>query len=370
MNIFWRMTLMSLLLFGLLACNNEADQASDSSDDFDRGAMLEYWADDLIIPAFEDYQLKLETLVRDIEAFVAAPNPINLANVYSSFESGYKAWQWVSLYDIGPAETASLRNYSNVFPTDTAQLNASINAANVNLTLPSTFDIQGWPAIDYMIYGIETNEDERISVYANSDAHRAFLVNIASRLKQLNEQVLSTWKMSYRSTFFQNTGSGADASVNKLVNDFVFHYEKEFRAGKIGIPAGVFSNNPLPSRAEALYHNGLAKELALISLAAHSGFFNGSSFSGDATGPSLKAYLDYLEISNGDLSLSERIMQQFEASRLKIEALPNSFSEAATNATTTMLETFDVLQSNVIWLKVDMLQALNIRVDYVDADGD
>jgi hypothetical protein len=35
-----------------------------------------------------------------------------------------------------------------------------------------------------------------------------------------------------------------------------------------------------------------------------------------------------------------------------------------------MLLTFDRIQSVVILLKVDMLQTLNINVDYVDADGD
>jgi hypothetical protein len=35
-----------------------------------------------------------------------------------------------------------------------------------------------------------------------------------------------------------------------------------------------------------------------------------------------------------------------------------------------MTLTYDVLQKVVILLKVDMLQAFNINVDYVDADGD
>ncbi len=35
-----------------------------------------------------------------------------------------------------------------------------------------------------------------------------------------------------------------------------------------------------------------------------------------------------------------------------------------------MLLTFDELQRNVILLKVDMLQALDINVDFVDTDGD
>jgi hypothetical protein len=35
-----------------------------------------------------------------------------------------------------------------------------------------------------------------------------------------------------------------------------------------------------------------------------------------------------------------------------------------------MLETYDELQRNVILMKVDMLQALSIDINYVDADGD
>ena len=35
-----------------------------------------------------------------------------------------------------------------------------------------------------------------------------------------------------------------------------------------------------------------------------------------------------------------------------------------------MLLTYDRIQSVVILLKVDMLQVLNVNVDYADADGD
>ena len=35
-----------------------------------------------------------------------------------------------------------------------------------------------------------------------------------------------------------------------------------------------------------------------------------------------------------------------------------------------MLETFYELQKNVVYMKVDLFQALNVKIDYVDADGD
>ena len=35
-----------------------------------------------------------------------------------------------------------------------------------------------------------------------------------------------------------------------------------------------------------------------------------------------------------------------------------------------MTKAYDELQKAVVLLKVDMLQAFNVNVDYVDADGD
>lgn len=35
-----------------------------------------------------------------------------------------------------------------------------------------------------------------------------------------------------------------------------------------------------------------------------------------------------------------------------------------------MTQAYDALQMAVVYLKVDMVQAFNISVDYVDADGD
>ena len=50
--------------------------------------------------------------------------------------------------------------------------------------------------------------------------------------------------------------------------------------------------------------------------------------------------------------------------------LNNDFSEQVSQDNLTMLSAYDVIQANVVLLKVDMLQKLNISVDYADADGD
>jgi hypothetical protein len=64
------------------------------------------------------------------------------------------------------------------------------------------------------------------------------------------------------------------------------------------------------------------------------------------------------------------INDQFEESRSKINMLNDSFVQQIENNNVAMTEAFDAIQMGVVLLKVDMLQALDISVDFVDADGD
>ena len=80
-------------------------------------------------------------------------------------------------------------------------------------------------------------------------------------------------------------------------------------------------------------------------------------------------FRDYLlKLDRTDIATS--ITSQFNQATTTIENLNNSFYRQVTTDNTAMTLTYDVLQTVVILLKVDMLQAFNINVDYVDADGD
>ena len=54
----------------------------------------------------------------------------------------------------------------------------------------------------------------------------------------------------------------------------------------------------------------------------------------------------------------------------RISELEDNFINQINNDNTKFLQVFDAVQEVVVLLKVDMLQLLNINVDYVDADGD
>jgi hypothetical protein len=364
----WKLITAALLVGAAFSCQDSSD-GSLTTDNYDRTHLLTYWADSVIVPGFSDYGQRIDSLHLSVTDFTQSPTADGLIRLQKDFVSAYTAWQDVSLFDIGPAEAKLLRNHTNVYPTDTVELKDALMNSVYSFDLPSTYDIQGFPALDFMLFG-RKSLTKTLQLFQNSSAHRQYLEELSSYLNMKTQDVVNEWVSSYRFDFIARSGSSASGSVNKLANDFVYHYEKELRAGKVGIPAGVFSGSPLPNRVEALYSDTLSKVLLLRSIDAHKRFFEGISHDSTTNGPSLGPYLDHLgRMRNGKL-LSSAINDQFLIATQQVLSLSMSMREAVELNNVSMLSSFDELQKNVPLLKVDMMQTLNIRIDYVDADGD
>lgn len=353
----------------IMACSSSDGEPTEVADNFDRSAMLVNWADNIIIPSYEAYASAVADMKASTDAFTTQPSLTTLGELRNNWLQAYTAFQSVSMFEIGPAESVSLRNYTNIYPTDAAEIESFVASGDYNLALPSTIDAQGFPALDYLLFGT-ADTDAEILVKLSSDSYSTYLNSLVDRIETLSSQVLSEWKGSYRDTFVSNSGSTASSSVNKLVNDFLFYYEKSLRAGKIGIPSGVFSSTPLSDKVEGLYSKEYSKGLFNASLNATINFFKGKHFETESTGESLEQYLGYLSELNSTEDLSVAIINQFEAAKSATSQLNDNFYFQVESDNSKMLQAYDELQKNVILMKVDMFQKLNIRIDYVDADGD
>ena len=361
---------VSLAVF---ACSDSDDDTTDqSSDGFDRGAMLINFADNIILPSYQSYISTTQDLVSQTDSFVVTPSIEELTNLRSAFRTAYLSFQNVSIFEIGLAEELRFRDRTNTYPTNIQEVTSFIVDGNFNFELPSTNDAQGLPAIDYLLYGLGTDE-ETVAFFttdANAEGYRNYLFALVNSINILAQNVLNDWTSGFRNTFVANDGSSASASVDNLTNDFILYYEKSLRAGKIGIPAGVFSNDPLPGNVEALYAQDFSKELAIEALNASIRFFNGRSFVNSQSGPSYATYLDFLNTIKNEEDLSTLINNQFATSIAALNTLDSDFTNQIATNNNAMLETYDELQRNVILLKVDLLQAINVNIDFVDADGD
>lgn len=366
-------TLLLALTLLNLSCGSDADDGPGNVvDNFDRTGMLDHWLVSVILPAVRDYSGKVVDMNSAVEAFEVSADQTRLTELRAAWVEAYRGWQKVSMFEIGVAEAVSLRNFTNVFPANAAEIEENVAQGGYNLELPSTNDEQGFPALDYLINGLGTSDTEILAVY--TDAGRAtgyfkYLKDLTGRMTELNTRVLTYWSNG-EDGFSSNSGSSATSSVNKLVNDYLFYYEKSLRAGKVGIPAGVFSGSPLSQNVEAFYQQDLSKTLLLDALGALQDFFNGKAFDSNSTGASLKAYLDFLNTIKGGEDLGTLINNQFNTASTAIEGLDNNFVTQIQNDNVKLLAAYDELQKLVILLKVDMLQALNIQVDFIDADGD
>lgn len=145
---------IAVLATATLSCTEEPQSTNDQQDNFDRAAMLRFWADELIIPAYQNYKQELQQFDSTVSAFGQNPSASGLQAMRDQFDASYLAWQSASLFEIGPAESRSLRNFTNIYPCDTGEIEAAIQSANYSLTLPSTFDSQGFPALDYLLFGL------------------------------------------------------------------------------------------------------------------------------------------------------------------------------------------------------------------------
>lgn len=350
----------------IAACSSSSDDGpSAKSDDFNRGALLTNLADNIIIPVFQDLQTELRVLKADKDAFIAGTNQSNLDKLRASWLSAYKTWQYVEVFNIGKAEEIQYGFQMNVYPTSTDDIETNISSGTYDLANVNNNDAVGFPALDYMLYGIAANDVSILTKYENAK-YKTYLSDLINKMESLNDTVLNDWTSSYRSTFISSTENTVTSAVNKFVNDFIFYYEKGLRANKFGTPAGNFSNDPLPDKVEAFYREDVSKELALESLQATQDLFNGKKYNGTTSGESFKSYLIHLERSD----LATLINSRFDAARQKIEAIDDSFVTQINTDNTKMTLAFDALQLAVVSLKVDMLQAFSINVDFVDADGD
>ncbi|WP_187632050.1 imelysin family protein [Hymenobacter lutimineralis] len=354
---------------GMISCEKNAGTDTPGPDAaVDRRALLTYWADSLMKPGYQRLNDKLVVLKAKTTAFTAAPSQATLQEARDAWQLAYVEWQKVEMFEVGPAEQASLRNHFNIYPADVTGINNNISTGSYNFELSTAIPQQGFPALDYLLNGSAADDAAIAQLFATSANHRRYLTDVVTEMEQTFGTVYTQWNGSYRDTFIANTGTDASSSLSRVINAYSQYFERYLRAGKVGIPAGVMTGTPLPAKMEAYYfRGGLPLQLALTAHTAVQKFFNGR-----AGQPSLKSYLDALgaKDSRTGQALSSLISTQFDASYQQLYSLSPDLYTALTARNADAVASYNEMQKAVRMIKVDMTSALGITVTYVDNDGD
>jgi predicted lipoprotein len=357
------------------SCKKKDKDSSNSGQNFDRAGMLTNIGNNIIIPNYQNLSTAVNKLDSAITAFNTAPDITQLANLQNIFKDAYRAWEPCSIFEFGPADTEYLSINFNTFPIDSNTINANISSGSYNLAAATNLAAQGFPGIDYLLFGTGPNNTVILARYTtSSDAtnRKKYLADLSASIKNKTTTVLTAWLPNggnYIHTFVTATGTDVGSSTGQLVNSMDLDFET-LKNYKVGVPVGKQSNNILyPTKVEA-YYCGISSDLLLIQLTGIENVYLGKSGTG-IDGLGFDDYLSQIGAKASDGSdLNTTIKNQFSTAIAGCQALPDPLSNTVTTQTAQVSAAYQELQKLLVLLKTDMPSAMAVLITYADTDGD
>ena len=339
--------------------------------EYDREALLSNIGDNVILPSYQTLGTAALSLQQDAVAFRASKGLSELDALQNSMLTLWTSWKASSPFEFGPAADRALRASLNTFPSDSIQIKSNITAGTWDFNLAANLDAKGFPAMDFMLFGLGADDNAILDRYLNpqdSAQYQNYLAALISDSKSLIESVRDEWQNSYLATFKASLGTDVGSGTSFLVNELNRDLEV-IKTASIGIPIGKQTfGQALPGKCEALY-SAHSISLIVAQLESIERIYKGTSLAG-ADGYGLKEALDALEAQYQGGSLTEAIDAQFTAAKSAAQAIPTPLSDAVVSNAPSVENAYTEVQKLVILLKTDMASAMSILITYTDADGD
>lgn len=362
-------------LFAIEGCSKEdkANPIPPHIEEYNREAMLTNYANGYILPAYAEYIKQIEELKTEIISFDTTLTVSALQNLRVKWENTLLVWQDVAFLEFGPAQNISLRGQTNVYPADTTTINANITSGSYNLQLSSNFDAKGYQALDYLINGKGTTDNDIVNYFISNINARAYLLAVINDIQLGATTVNDEWLTTYTTSFIANSGSNAQgSSVSNIVNAISAHYETYIRKGKIGIPAGVFNvitQTPMPEHVEAYYY-GKSLPFVYRSLVSIQKFIRGENYVSPTNGEGLDDYLKFINAQSGGQALEVLINNQFNVVEAELAKINDPLSNEVISNNTGVRAVYQEMQKLVSLIKIETTNALEVMITYQDNDGD
>ncbi len=358
----------------LVQCKKKSGEEDLNSDEsFDKAGMLANISDNIIMPAYANLKLSIDSLSIGTDTFLKSPTIANLQELQSLFLNAYVRYESVSTFEFGPADAELMRASVNIFPCDTTKINTKISTGNFDLSTVSDIDVKGFPALDFLLFSSPSNVI--LSKYTSApDASNAkrYLSIVVNELKHKTDVINTGWSSNggnYLSSFKNNLGSSVGSSLGLLINQFNFDYEL-LKNARIGIPLGKKSlGTTFPDKVEAFY-SGKSLMLAMEQLKSIENIYLGRDLKGN-DGLGFDDYLTALNTQHPSGPLNEVIKNKIAAAKKELakfqeETLSKLIKENPAQLEAAYLEIFQL----TVLVKVDMPSAFGVMITYEDNDGD
>jgi len=340
----------------------------DPKEVFDKEAMLVNMADNVIIQSYNSFKIALDSLNQVYSNFKLSNSLSDFQLVKQKFSVAYLKYQRCDLFEMGPAESVSVRSNFNIFPADTTQIKSNITSGSYDLGIITNIDAKGFPAIEYLLYGNNTSEANSLASFTASVNRQKYVSDLLAEMSTKTNYVCTNWNSTYRNTFISSLGTDVGSSIGFLVNQLNFQLDY-LKNAKIGTPLGKKTlGTPVPGSCEGFY---TAKSVmyAQETLTLIENTYLGRSNSG-SNGKGLDDYLVHLDIKyNGGL-LNDAINTQFAVAKQKLNLIGNPLSNEVLVNSSVVDAAYVELVKLLVLLKTDMPSSLGVVITYQDGDGD
>jgi len=355
-----------LLLVALASC----DGGGDTTDDFDRSAMLSDYATKMIQPALSDLAAASQGLSNAVELFTGAPTETNLETVQEKWTTAYLAWQNANSYNFGPAGEAGTRKglieEIGTFPASTTKIEDRISSGVWNFT-DFDRDARGFLAMEYLIFRRDNNNAAIVNAFSVNN-RRVYLKDLAADLKSRIDLVKDNWQGDYLMGFIENDGTDVGSSTSVIYNEFVKSFEA-LRNFKLGLPLGKRPGQVQtePQLVEC-YYSGVSRAALLLDYYNCLDFWYGRVSGGeDFTG-----FREYLLAVEGGPALVESTEAQIAKTTTAILAIPTTpdLADLISQNNPQVDSLYTELQKLTRFFKSDMSSVLGISITFSSGDGD
>lgn len=360
--------LVLLLLAGMIACD---PKPVGPADNFDRKAMLQNFADQLIQPAYNQLQSQADQFHAKVLGFNVDPSAQRLLELQDLWAAAYADWQFANAYNFGPAGESGLRKglieEIGTFPASTTKIEAAIASGQWNVE-DFNRDARGFLAIEYLLFGQNQSTDALVTAFAADANRRNYLAVLALHLRDRSNEVLTAWNGAYRTEFIDNDGTEVGSSTSLLYNEFVRSYES-MKNFKLGLPLGKRPGQTQsePQLVEAFF-SGQSLNMLKAHVAALENIWLGRSRSGQ-DGIGFREYLENVQGGNELIASTETQLAALKAALVAVPETP-TLSEQISGDDSLVEALYVEFSKMTRFFKSDLSSLLGISITFSSSDGD
>ncbi len=390
MRVWWA---PGCVAFGMLAMGcGGSSKSNTNNDNFDRPALIQSWANDVILPSYAAFvtdAIALRDAVASYNASMASDADAQeqaLNEAQDAWRLAMVQWQKNEALRMGPAGSSSVTGFKGGEDLrDKIYSWPTVSSCRVDQELVSreyddddffqseTVNVYGMAALEYLLFNesLEHSCPSQVALNESWDAlseseiiqRRAkYAERVAGYVLDVAETLADQWSAQGGNFVEQFVHPGVGDSVyddERCVIDEVFasifYVEFTVKDMKLGIPVGVRPECTQAQCPEAVESRWSAHSKENI-LANYAGFE--LVFWGKDGGLGFDDYLEGVQAQE----LEARIRQSFDAAKAAADAIPGSLEDAVVEQHDLVLAAYTALKGLTDILKTELVSTLSLRV--------